>query len=269
MEKISVVVSCYNEEESIPLFYNEIKKVMSIMKEFQFEVLFVDDGSKDRTLEVAKELAKKDECIKYVSFSRNFGKEAAMYAGLSYASGDYVTIMDADLQDPPRLLPEMMHYIKEEGYDSVATRRVTRKGEPKIRSFFARRFYHLIKKISDTEIVDGARDYRLMTRQFVNSLLELDCCFFYSTVADFSNHGNCTLCTCVYIDYRNCCKNTDFWRSDLWMAVYGMYYAIHRWNSTVLYRYFRGVFCKSIYGIEKKTNFYLQRDKYSAIGFYI
>ena len=115
MEKISVVVSCYNEEESIPLFYNEIKKVMEIMKEFQFEVLFVDDGSKDRTLEVAKELAKKDECIKYVSFSRNFGKEAAMYAGLSYASGDYVTIMDADLQDPPRLLPEMMHYIKEEG----------------------------------------------------------------------------------------------------------------------------------------------------------
>ena len=174
MEKISVVVSCYNEEESIPLFYNEIKKVMEIMKEFQFEVLFVDDGSKDRTLEVAKELAKKDECIKYVSFSRNFGKEAAMYAGLSYASGDYVTIMDADLQDPPRLLPEMMHYIKEEGYDSVATRRVTRKGEPKIRSFFARRFYHLIKKISDTEIVDGARDYRLMTRQFVNSLLELE-----------------------------------------------------------------------------------------------
>ncbi len=174
MEKISVVVSCYNEEESIPLFYNEIKKVMSIMKEFQFEVLFVDDGSKDRTLEVAKELAKKDECIKYVSFSRNFGKEAAMYAGLSYASGEYVTIMDADLQDPPSLLPEMMRYIKDEGYDSVATRRVTRKGEPKIRSFFARRFYHLIKKISDTEIVDGARDYRLMTRQFVNSLLELE-----------------------------------------------------------------------------------------------
>ena len=161
MEKISVVVSCYNEEESIPLFYNEIKKVMSIMKEFQFEVLFVDDGSKDRTLEVAKELAKKDECIKYVSFSRNFGKEAAMYAGLSYASGEYVTIMDADLQDPPSLLPEMMRYIKDEGYDSVATRRVTRKGEPKIRSFFARRFYHLIKKISDTEIVDGAR--RLFT----------------------------------------------------------------------------------------------------------
>jgi len=129
---------------------------MSIMKEFQFEVLFVDDGSKDRTLEVAKELAKKDECIKYVSFSRNFGKEAAMYAGLSYASGEYVTIMDADLQDPPSLLPEMMRYIKDEGYDSVATRRVTRKGEPKIRSFFARRFY------------------RLMTRQFVNSLLELE-----------------------------------------------------------------------------------------------
>ena len=295
MEKISVVVSCYNEEESIPLFYNEIKKVMSIMKEFQFEVLFVDDGSKDRTLEVAKELAKKDECIKYVSFSRNFGKEAAMYAGLSYASGEYVTIMDADLQDPPSLLPEMMRYIKDEGYDSVATRRVTRKGEPKIRSFFARRFYHLIKKISDTEIVDGARDYRLMTRQFVNSLLELEeynrfskglygwvgyktKWMEYENVERVAGETKWSFWklfvyaiegTCVYIDYRNCCKNTDFWRSDIWMAIYGMYYAIHRWNSTVLYRYFGGVFCKSIYGIEKKTNFYLQRDKYSAIGFYI
>lgn len=173
MEKISVVVSCYNEEESIPLFYNEIKKVMEIMKEFQFEVLFVDDGSKDRTLEVAKELAKKDECIKYVSFSRNFGKEAAMYAGLEHVSGEYAVIMDADLQDPPMLLPEMLRIIREEQYDSVATRRVTRKGEPPIRSFCARQFYHIMNKISDVELMDGARDYRFMTRKYVNAVLSL------------------------------------------------------------------------------------------------
>lgn len=173
MEKISVVVSCYNEEESIPLFYNEIKKVMEIMKEFQFEVLFVDDGSKDRTLEVAKELAKKDECIKYVSFSRNFGKEAAIYAGFQYADGEYVAMLDADLQDPPSLLPKMLQAIKEEGYDSVATRRVSRKGEPPVRSFFARCFYKLMNKISTAEIMDGARDYRLMTRQFKDAILEI------------------------------------------------------------------------------------------------
>lgn len=173
MEKVSVIVSCYNEEESIPLFYKEMACIMEKMREFQFEILFIDDGSKDKTLKVIKRLADKDTRIKYISFSRNFGKEAAMFAGLSNASGDYVTIMDADLQDPPSLLPEMMDYITREGYDSVATRRVTRKGEPKIRSFFARRFYGVIRRISKTEIVDGARDYRLMTRQFVNSLLEL------------------------------------------------------------------------------------------------
>lgn len=174
MEKVSLVVPCYNEEEVLPYFYEEFCRVAKQLSDYIVEVIFIDDGSKDQTLSVVKKFSEKDARVKYLSFSRNFGKEAAMYAGLSYASGDYVTIMDADLQDPPRLLPEMMHYIKEEGYDSVATRRVTRKGEPKIRSFFARRFYHLIKKISDTEIVDGARDYRLMTRQFVNSLLELE-----------------------------------------------------------------------------------------------
>ena len=174
MEKISVVVSCYNEEESIPLFYNEIKKVMSIMKEFQFEVLFVDDGSKDRTLEVAKELAKKDECIKYVSFSRNFGKEAALYAGLKYATGDLVTVMDADLQDPPGLLLTMKSMLeKNPDLDCVGTRRTTRDGEPLIRSFFARMFYKLINKISQVEMVDGARDFRLMRRQMVDAILEV------------------------------------------------------------------------------------------------
>lgn len=173
MKLISVVVPCYNEEEVLPLFYQEITRVAGEMPDYAFEFLFVDDGSKDGTMKVVKGLAAQDERVKYVSFSRNFGKEAAMYAGFSHAKGDYVTLMDADLQDPPALLPKMVKAIEEEGYDSVATRRVTRKGEPPIRSFFARRFYGLMRRISKTEIVDGARDYRLMTRQFVNSLLEL------------------------------------------------------------------------------------------------
>ena len=173
MKLISVVVPCYNEEEVLPLFYQEITRVAGQMPDYAFEFLFVDDGSKDGTMKVVRQLAAQDERVKFVSFSRNFGKEAAMYAGFSHAKGDYVTLMDADLQDPPALLPEMVRAIEEEGYDSVATRRVTRKGEPPIRSFFARRFYALMRRISKTEIVDGARDYRLMTRQFVNSLLEL------------------------------------------------------------------------------------------------
>ena len=173
MEKISVIVPCYNEEESLPLFYPEIKKVRDTLPEYAFEVILVDDGSKDRTVEIMRELAEKDEEIRYLSFSRNFGKESAMYAGLKNASGDYVVLMDADLQHPPALLPEMLKGIKEESYDSVATRRVDRQGEPPIRSFFARQFYKLMNKISQTELVDGAQDYRMMTRQFVDSLLEL------------------------------------------------------------------------------------------------
>lgn len=173
METISVIVPCYNEEESISLFYKEMKRTEESMKEYQFELLFINDGSSDSTLNVLKKLADMDDQIKYISFSRNFGKEAAIYAGLEHASGDYVVMMDADLQDPPALLPEMMRIIKEEDYDSVATRRVSRKGEPPIRSFFARQFYKLINKISKTEIVDGARDYRLMTRQFAEALLSM------------------------------------------------------------------------------------------------
>lgn len=173
-EKISVIVSCYNEQESIPYFYEEITKISKKMKDLDFEYLFVNDGSKDNTLKIVKELAEKDDRVKYVSFSRNFGKEAAMYAGLKYADGDYITLMDADLQDPPALLPEMYRLIKEEGYDSVGTRRVTRKGEPTIRSFFARCFYKLINKMSKVEMVDGARDYRLMTRQVVDSITSLE-----------------------------------------------------------------------------------------------
>ena len=173
MDKISVIVPCYNEEESMPLFYEEICKVADSFKHVGFEFIFVNDGSRDRTLSIARELSSKDKRVRYISFSRNFGKEAAILAGLEYSVGDYVAIMDADLQDPPSLLHEMYDGIKNEGYDCVATRRVSRKGEPPIRSFFAKCYYKLINKISKTEIVDGARDYRLMSRQMVNSILEL------------------------------------------------------------------------------------------------
>lgn len=175
MEKISVIVSCYNEEKALPLFYEEIERVRK--QDFdgiaEFEYIFVNDGSKDKTLQEIKELREKDDKVRYVSFSRNFGKEAAMFAGLEASTGDYVTLMDADLQDPPKLLKEMYDEIRMNGYDVVATRRVTRKGEPPIRSFFARMFYKIINKMSDIEMVDGARDYRLMTRQVVNSIISL------------------------------------------------------------------------------------------------
>lgn len=172
-EKISVIVPCYNEEEALPYFYDAIINTAEQMNDFDFEFIFVNDGSKDRTLELSKQLAKKDHRVKYVSFSRNFGKEAAIYAGLKNSIGDYCVLMDADLQDPPALLPEMMEAIQKEGYDSAATRRVTRKGEPPIRSFFARMFYKIINKISDADIVDGARDYRLMKRDMVNTILDM------------------------------------------------------------------------------------------------
>lgn len=173
MEKISIVVPCYNEEKALPYFYKEIDKVSKKMKSLNFELLFIDDGSNDRTLDVLKDLAKKDKRVKYLSFSRNFGKESAIYAGLENSTGDYVTLMDADLQDPPELLSKMYNCIKKEGYDSVGTRRVNRIGEPPIRSFFARCFYKIINKISKTEMVDGARDYRLMTRQMVDSIISM------------------------------------------------------------------------------------------------
>lgn len=173
MKKITTIVPCYNEQEALPHFYKEITKVAKQMKNIDFEFLFVNDGSKDETLTVLQELAKKDKKVRYISFSRNFGKEAAMYAGFENATGDYVAVMDADLQDPPSLLPEMLDAIEKEGYDSVATRRVTRKGEPPIRSFFARMFYKIINKISNADIVDGARDYRLMNRKMVDAIVSL------------------------------------------------------------------------------------------------
>lgn len=175
MKLISAIVPCYNEEESAPLFYEEICRVTEEAKHFELEIVFVDDGSGDGTLKVLRELAKKDSRVRYISFSRNFGKESAMLAGLRAAKGDYVALLDADLQDPPSLLPEMMDFLEKnfDEYDIVATRRMDRKGEPPVRSFFARKFYQLINKISDTQIVDGARDFRLMKRSVVDSILEM------------------------------------------------------------------------------------------------
>ena len=171
MNKISVIVPCFNEEEALPVYYREMIRVMRKMPEVEFELLFVDDGSTDRTLEILRNLHETDARCRYLSFSRNFGKEAALYAGLQNAQGDYVATMDVDLQDPPGLLPEMYRILKEEPYDSVATRRSTRTGEPKVRSFLSESFYKLINCISKTEIVSGARDYRLMKRKMVDAVL--------------------------------------------------------------------------------------------------
>ncbi len=177
MELISVIVPCYNEQEVLPLFYPEIIRVSNLMKEkfgdIEFEFLFINDGSKDNTLNELRDLAKKDKRVRYISFSRNFGKEAGMYAGLKESKGDYVVVMDADLQHPPAFLPQMFDFVKNQGYDCATTRRVSRKGESKIRSWFARRFYSIINKISQTEIVDGAQDFRFMNRKMVDSILKM------------------------------------------------------------------------------------------------
>ncbi len=171
MKKLSIIVPCFNEEESIPYFYDEVKKVTKNM-DIKLELIFVDDGSRDKTLEVIKSKTD-DKEVKYISFSRNFGKEAAMYAGLCMASGDYVTIMDVDLQDPPSLLPEMVRLIEEEGYDCVATKSTSRNGYSFLRKTFTKWFYDIIGKMSKTEMVPGARDYRLMTRQMVEAVLSM------------------------------------------------------------------------------------------------
>lgn len=177
MKLISIVVPCYNEQEVLPLFYNEITKVMAQIKEkhsdTEFELLFINDGSKDDTLKLLRELAVKDMRVRYISFSRNFGKEAGMYAGLQNSNGDYVVVMDADLQHPPAFIPQMYEYVLSGEYDCATTRRVSREGESKIRSWFSRQFYKIMNKISQTEIVDGAQDFRFMTRQMVDSILSM------------------------------------------------------------------------------------------------
>ncbi len=172
MKKVTIIVPCYNEQESLPIFYQETVSVLQKIN-YDYEFLFVNDGSKDGTLPILRELAAQDEHITYLSFSRNFGKEAAMFAGFCNASGDYVAVMDADMQDPPALLPQMLEILESGEYDSVATRRENREGEPPIRSFFARMFYRIINKISDADIVDGARDFRLMKREMVEAIVEM------------------------------------------------------------------------------------------------
>ena len=171
--KVSIVVPMYNEQESLGILYQELNRVTDMIKDYEFEYLFVNDGSKDNTLQEIQKLAATDERVHYVSFSRNFGKEAALYAGLSNADGDYIATMDADLQDPPSLLPQMLAMIESQDCDNVATRRVNRKGEPPIRSFFARCFYKLMRRLSNIDIADGARDYRLMSRAMVDSILSV------------------------------------------------------------------------------------------------
>jgi Glycosyltransferases involved in cell wall biogenesis len=169
---ISLIVPCYNEQEALPVFYEEVTKVASKLSQ-DYEIIFIDDGSKDGTLSKLKLLAMEDSHISYISFSRNFGKESAMYAGFCNAQGNYVAVMDADMQDPPALLPEMLDILESGEYDSVATRRVSRNGEPPIRSWFARKFYQIINKISDADIVDGARDFRLMKRDMVDAIISM------------------------------------------------------------------------------------------------
>ncbi len=173
MKKISLIVPCYNEENCLLAFDEKLSEVVGQMGDYEFEVFYINDGSKDHTLEIMRQICKKRDYACYLSFSRNFGKEAAMYAGFSNADGDYVAVMDADLQDPPELLPDMVKILESGEYDSVATRRIDRAGEPPIRSFFARMFYRLINKISDADIVDGARDYRLMKREMADVIVAM------------------------------------------------------------------------------------------------
>lgn len=170
---LTIIVPCYNEEESLPIFYKTVHDMEDQLSTVNLEFMFVDDGSKDKTLEICRQLHSQDERVHYVSFSRNFGKEAGIYAGLEKSKGDYVVIMDADLQDPPAMLPEMLKYIESGEYECVATRRVDRKGEPPIRSWFARKFYKLMNKISSADIVDGARDYQMMTRKVVDAIVSM------------------------------------------------------------------------------------------------
>ena len=171
-KKVSLVIPCYNEDESIKVLYKELLNISKQLKNYSFEFVFIDDGSTDNTLEIIKDLNKKDANVRYISFSRNFGKEAAIYAGLKTVTGEYIGVMDADMQDPPELLKDMISYL-DNNYDVVAAKRLSRKGEPRIRSFFAKKFYKLIGKLSRVEMVDGARDYRLMKRKVVNAILEL------------------------------------------------------------------------------------------------
>lgn len=172
-KKLSLIIPCYNEEDALPVFFKETIRVLKDNNLNNYEILFIDDGSKDNTLNILKKFASADNNVVYLSFSRNFGKEAAMYAGFCNVTGDYIAVLDADMQDPPALLPDMIKVLETDGYDSVATRRINRRNEPPIRSWFAKKFYHLINRISDADIVDGARDFRLMKKDMVDAIIEM------------------------------------------------------------------------------------------------
>ena len=172
MKKVDLIVPCYNESQVVNMFFDEAKKVIDRLKDYEFNFIFVDDGSSDNTLDLLKELAQKNDCVKYISFSRNFGKESGMYAGLKNSTGDYVVILDADLQHPPALIPQMLEAM-EEGYDCCATNRATRKGDPALRTMFTRCFYRFVNKISEVDMPDGAGDFRMMNRAMVNAVIAM------------------------------------------------------------------------------------------------
>ena len=276
MKRLTAVVPCFNEEEVLPMFYEEIMRVAeSLQNEVEFEVLFVNDGSTDGTLQVIRKLRERDKRVKLVSFSRNFGKEAAMYAGLEHSSGDFVAILDADLQHPPKMLIEMYHGIVLEGFDSVAAKRVTRDGEPKIRSFFSRKFYDILCKLSKIEIVEGSVDYRLMTRQMVKAVLSMSernrftkgifgwvgfhtKWIAYENVERAAGQTNCTSSNVIDIRtcflwvfrisyYLYCNKNNHMGGSDKWLAILSMYYFDGKWDSIILHGYFGTVYGQNLY----------------------
>lgn len=172
MKSVDLIVPCFNESQVIGMFYDETSKVINNISDYSFNFIFVDDGSKDNTADILKSFAKKDDKVKYISFSRNFGKESAMYAGLKNSKGDYVLILDADLQHPPKLIPQMLKAM-EEGYDCCAANRATRDGDPPMRTFFTRKFYHLVNKISEVDMPDGAGDFRMMNRAMVNAVIAM------------------------------------------------------------------------------------------------
>ena len=264
MDKISVVVPCYNEEEALPVYYKEMCRVMDEMKDVVFELIFVDDGSSDATLGIMKDLNEKDSRCRYLSFSRNFGKEAAIYAGLKASEGDYVALMDVDLQDPPALLPEMYEILQEDGYDNVATKRATRTGEPRIRSFLSESFYKFVNAISKTEIVDGARDYRLMKRKMVQAILEMSEYNRFSkgifgwvgfrtkwlqydgTALTGFGSGCTVLSAFLYYDCSDHSKDAGLGRSGIRLAVTCLYYFHGQWSTASLYRNCRGVSVKDL-----------------------
>ena len=252
MKKLTVIIPCFNEEEALPIYYREMSKVMEEMPEVDTELLFIDDGSTDRTLGVMKALHILDARCKYLSFSRNFGKEAAIYAGLKNAAGDYVAVMDVDLQDPPDMLPKMYKILEEEGYDSVATKRSTRTGEPRIRSFLSRSFYKFINKISKTEIVNGARDYRLMKRNMVDAVLNM---------SEYNHYGGTVLFLIFYYYWVYCDADFNLGRPGIRLAFSGLHPVFCRRNSTSLYRNCGTVFIKNLFGNKAQTSLYFKRKQ--------